>query len=454
MSTALQKEIVLDHFKDALWGTHGMRYVVLCGGAGSGKSHAICQKFTQMFLTMPDMVFAVVRATMPALRKSVYLGSPSIIEQLGKWGVKAYTWLNKTEATLTNPENGSVMYFIALDDKEKIKSMNINYIFIEEATELTLDKWRQLDTRMRRDNPLGPNQMFLAYNPISYNNWVVQTFDVKPSDDPIKQKTYMHFSNFLNNPYCKREDIESWLATARQSPEYYYTYIKGKPGVPRGLIYPNFTFTPADYWDNKVWSETPYYGIDWGFVDPMVLVEVRKHEDTYYVRCLYYYSEKTTDDLIQFMKAKNISRSARIYCDSAEPDRRNELIKSGFLAAMKAVKRVKATISHLKGLRIIIDSSGVTGELARNEAAGYTFQHNKEDMDKFIDEPEDGNDHFCQAVGYAIYTDDLKNSNVAVGSLAMTPTDGMEIDGFDDAMDVFDPSPMERGRIPLRTYPV
>lgn len=451
MAKIVQKETILEHFKEPLYGNHGKRYVVLCGGAGSGKSHAICQRFTELFLTRPDTVFAVVRATMPALRKSVYLGTPSIIEQLNKWGVKAYQWLNKTEARLENPENGSVMYFIALDDKEKIKSMNINYVFIEEATELTLDKWRQLDTRMRRDNPYGINQMFIAYNPISYNNWVVQTFDVKPEDDPIKKKTFMHFSNFVKNPFCRREDVETWLANAKQSPEYYYTYIKGKPGVPRGLIYPNFQFTPAEYWDDEVWNEQPFYGVDWGFVDPMVLVEIRKHNGAYYIRNLFYYTEKTTQELIAFMKSKNVSRSALIYCDSAEKDRRVELNRAGFLAAVKAVKKVNAIISFVKAQKVIVDSAGPLGELARVETAGYTFKHDKDDMDKFIDEPEDGNDHFCQAVGYGIYTDHLRSTSIAVGNLVMTPTDGMEVDGFDDAMDVFDARPVERGYSPLRT---
>ena len=159
------------------------------------------------------MAFAVVRSTMPALTRSVYLGDPSIYKTLSDWGIPINSWLNKTEATIRNPINGSVMYFIGLDDPEKIKSMNLNYVFIEEATEINADKWAQLNTRLRRYNPYGKNQMYIAYNPISYYNWVVQMFVANP-DPLIKEDSVVHFSNFTQNPYVSLENVRGWFARA------------------------------------------------------------------------------------------------------------------------------------------------------------------------------------------------------------------------------------------------
>lgn len=199
------------------------------------------------------MAFAVVRSTMPALTRSVYLGDPSIYKTLSDWGVPVNSWLNKTEATLRNPINGSVMYFIGLDDPEKIKSMNLNYIFIEEATEINADKWAQLNTRLRRYNPYGKNQMYIAYNPISYYNWVVQMFVANP-DPLIKEDSVVHFSNFTQNPFVSLENVRGWFARAQQDESYYRTYIVGMPGQPLGLIYPNIHFTPSSTWPEGVWD--------------------------------------------------------------------------------------------------------------------------------------------------------------------------------------------------------
>ena len=40
---------------------------------------------------------------MPALKRSVYLGDPSIIGMLSSWGVPTDKWLNKSDAMITNP---------------------------------------------------------------------------------------------------------------------------------------------------------------------------------------------------------------------------------------------------------------------------------------------------------------------------------------------------------------
>ncbi len=66
---------ILEHFKFLWDGTSDpYRFVVLQGGAGSGKSKSICQRLVYMFLTYADINIYIVRANMPALKRSVYLG--------------------------------------------------------------------------------------------------------------------------------------------------------------------------------------------------------------------------------------------------------------------------------------------------------------------------------------------------------------------------------------------
>lgn len=415
---------ILKHFRKELWEATE-RFVVLSGGAGSGKSYAICQRICYMFMSMEDIQFAVIRATMPALKKTVYMGDPSIVRMLSEWGIPMDIWLNKTDAVITNPHNKSQITFIGLADPERIKSANLNYIWIEEATELNVTKWRQLDTRMRRYNPYGPNQMYISYNPISYYNWAVQTFVMSPGG--LEDEIVVNFSNFKNNPYVNMRDVNSWLHSAEVDESYYRTYVTGEPGMPLGQVYPNIKFAPHQMWSNEVWMQRPYYGIDWGFIDPMVLVECRNYGGRVYIRCLYYKTRRDADDLIAFMKRHKIPLDSEIYCDPSSPERINRLVDAGYDGAMKAHRDINAGISHMRTKDIIASNSGSNGEMFTIEVAGYSYETDPDDSSKFIEKPEEGNEHILDASRYGVVTHD-RYSEFAVGPLDLPTVDDMLLD--------------------------
>lgn len=423
---------VLDHFK-FLWDQEELgncRYIVLQGGGGSGKSKAICQRLVYMFLTMPDIYIYVVRASMPDLTRSVYInGDPSIVKELSIWGFPVYEYLNKTERVIINPENGSRFGFIGLDDPEKIKSINANYVWIEEATELNIDKFTQLDIRMRRDNPIEGecNRMYLSYNPISYNNWVIRTFqtNVPPERERL---IYRSFSNFSQNPHVKLENMKSLLERAKTDKNLYQTYIIGIPGIPMGQIYTNIAFESWQSWPEEVWNCAPYYGIDWGFIDPTVIVECRDYKneggDSYtYIRCIYYETEKYTKQTLDFLDnyicpktGKHINKSAMFYYDYAEADRGAEMQSRGY-AVQRAFKNIAMGISHCQGQRIVLDDSGDYGQKACDEVQSYTWEKDPEDDSKYIDEPIDKDNHFCDSMRYALTTHHLRSGDVMVTTL-------------------------------------
>lgn len=442
-AVADSKNIVIqDQFKFMWDGTSDKyRYLVLQGGAGSGKSKAICQRLVYMFLEYPDINIYVVRASNPVLQRSVFMGKdPSIYEELNIWGCPAKEWLNMTRRTITNPSNGSMFTFVGLDDPEKIKSVNANYVWIEEATELNVDKFNQLNLRLRRDNPVEGkiNQMFISYNPISYNNWVIRTFQTNVLPERESQ-IYRSFTNFSQNKFVKLDSVKDWLTTAQTDYSFYQTYVLGIPGIPLGQIYRNITFQSSIEWSQEVWDTKPYYGIDWGFIDPMVLVEcrdVRKEsgEKWTYVRCLYYETEKHTSDLIAYMRQLGITSAYDIYYDNAEADRGNELLKAGF-SAHKAIKNIKAGISHVQGCKIVFDDSGKYGDMGAKEIVGYTWKKDPANQDKYIDEPIDENNHACDAMRYALFTRHMRDADAIVVGMDLNGKHGEGIDPF-----AFDPA--------------
>ena len=431
------ESVILETFREPLW-ENQKRFTVLQGGGGSGKSFSVCQYLCYLFMTYDDVIIAVIRESMPILKKTVYFGDPSIIRTLRDWNVPVDDWWNKTDTTIVNPHNKSEFRFIGLDSSEKIKSQNWNYCWLEEATELTLEKWSQCNTRMRRPNKHGPDRMIITYNPINIYNWVIQQFVVNPSPY-IKENTFVHFSNFLDNPFLPKEAIISMMDTAEKDENYYWTYVIGKPGIPVGQIYTNFKFSPRDGlyednpdggdpieiippWDKELENVEPYYGIDWGYVDPTVIVEVREYKGKYYVRNLFYEPKYTTNQIVEKLRELGVDSNHMIYCDSAEQDRITQLGQEGF-CPNNASKDIHAGITFLKGLDIVVDSTGKYGEIARNEVQGYMWDKDKDDPRILLDKPaKDQQDHFCLSGDSLITTSkgNIPIKDIKIGDYVLT----------------------------------
>lgn len=395
-------------------------------------SQAVCQRLCYLFMNYDDVIIAVVRESMPILKRSVYMGDPSIVRTLRGWNVPVDDWWNKTDGIITNPNNKSEFRFIGLDSAEKIKSQNWNYCWLEEATELSLEKWSQCNTRMRRPNKHGPDQMFISYNPISVFNWVIQLFVENPSKY-ILENSEVHFSNFLDNPFLPKEAIVSMFDTAEKDENYYWTYVVGKPGIPVGQIYPHIKFSYRDGiieegedgntitiqepWPKEVWEQKPYYAVDWGWVDPTVITEFREYDGKIWVINRFYEPEKTMSQIIEALKELGCNGDTMVYCDSAEKDRINELALAG-LCPTPATKSIHAGIMHVKSQDIVVDATGKYGEIARKEINAYSWAKDKEDPRILLDEPDPSTpNHFCDTLRYGIVTHNLRNTEFSVGTL-------------------------------------
>jgi len=108
------------------------RYVINVGGARSSKSYSIAQLFIEKLVNERGKKFLITRKTMPALRLTAY---KLIIDLLKEYGL--YGKCDHNKALNTIKINGNFLLFISIDDPEKIKSSEWNYIWMEEANEFT-----------------------------------------------------------------------------------------------------------------------------------------------------------------------------------------------------------------------------------------------------------------------------------------------------------------------------
>ncbi len=387
--------------------------VCLYGGAGSGKSEAICQELVDRFFEEDDIYILVVRKSGPSLTASTYEMILRIIRQYGYVeGVDFF--LNKTEKSIRTKNN--VMWFKALDDPEKIKSLNLNYVYLEEATEVKLTDFQQLTWRCRNHNKIGTNQVILSFNPVSPYHWtktsIVDKADIFERSDyehPAEDGTYpiitkrnsrnyyiaVQHSSYLDNPFV---DYGKTVEHYKENDDAMYQIY----GLGEFVQLSNLIYTKYDVVQSVPMEPPKAIGLDFGWHrTAMVGVWHDGKGMELTVKTLMYAEKITTKEIAEAIDALPSSWSGvTIYADSARPDQIEELQRLGYRVEASK-KDVKAGIDMVKRffLHITEDSEGLLKELA-------TYKW-KEKAGEVLDEPVKINDHACDALRYAVFSSDI-----------------------------------------------
>lgn len=191
-----------------------------------------------------------------------------VIPELLAAGQVAYYGGSSSEPAQYRYRNGSKVFIFGLDRPSKIMSMELDMVYVQEATELTESDWEFLTTRLR--NGVMPYQQLLAdCNPDVPQHWLKQRCD--------KDQARMVHTLHTDNPTLYRN------GSLTPAGEAYMRKLSSLTGVRRmrlekglwvaaeGLIY--------DGWDPAVhlidrfdipqeWDR--YWTIDFGYRNPFV----------------------------------------------------------------------------------------------------------------------------------------------------------------------------------------
>ena len=202
------------------------RYLVFYGGAGSGKSYFIAERYIYKLLKSKRFNLLVIRATGKSNRDSTFALFKQVI---GKWKLSKHFKINESDLRIKCLLNGNEIIFSGLDDVEKLKSVTFSKgeltdIWIEEASEIQEPDFNQLDVRLRGKGT--KKQIVISFNPIDINHWLKKRFfDRKDDNIEIFHSTYKD-NDFLDEDYKRL--LESYKET---DPYYYDVYCLGQWGV-------------------------------------------------------------------------------------------------------------------------------------------------------------------------------------------------------------------------------
>jgi phage terminase large subunit len=354
--------------------------IIVYGGAGSGKSYTVAQfLLIEKLLSNRNKRLLITRKYNPSLKVTTWQLVHEILNELEVPYVE-----NKSEQVLQLPRRNEI-YFRGLDDAEKIKSSEFNYVWMEEATEFDYEDYLQLKLRLRRSTN-SVNQMFLTFNPVA--GWTQKQFFEQESDDVA----ILH-STYIDNPFLDVEYTKMLEYLKEQDETYYQIYTLGQFAILKNKIYSNY----------KVVSKLPekfdeiVYGLDFGYNNPTACLKIGIKDDDIYILDELYETHLTNEDLIEKLKNFVDNRYDEIYSDT-EPDRIKEIERAGFniRAAKKAKQKVANGIDLLKRKKIYIHETCAN---TIKEIQSYKWKEKKDG--EILDEPVKFNDHAMDAMRYA-----------------------------------------------------
>lgn len=370
------------------------KIVLNIGGARSGKSYAMAQLLIMKALNYPGLNIGIARKTMPALKMTARRLVLDLLKQYGLYQTSAF---NKTENYYQL--NKSRLQFFSLDDPEKIKSTEFNYLWLEEATDFTYQDYLVLLTRLSAPTEEGlKNQIFLTLNPTDINCWIAK-YLLNQKDVCLIKSTYK------DNKFLSKDYIETLLSLKDYNKQAYKIFALGEWGSSETLIYANWQMTeqaPNSY-------DEIFWGLDFGFNNPTALVKIFVKDKIYFIEEKLYKTHLTNTLLIEELKTiiPEQERSQIIYADSAEPDRIAEISAAGF-NIKPALKSVLDGIMFVKScaLNIIKVSPNLTKEIQ-----SYSWKTTLNGQ--LTEDPIKYNDHALDALRYALYTHKTSQGHVA-----------------------------------------
>jgi phage terminase large subunit len=373
MGNKVKTTIVFEHILEAE--RQGKKLVVAQGGSRSGKTVNILIYWIQKLLQEPNKTLSIFRKTLPSLKNSVL---KDLVDVLEMFDIYDHSKWHKQEGWYELP-NGSIINWGSCDEPQKLRGSKRDYLYCNEANELSLEDWRQLIMRTE-------GMVALDLNPSEISCWV---YELEQRDDCYYFKT-----TWRDNPFIPQSLIDEIERLRETDENYYRIYSLGERGIPTTLVFNKWNMTDEVPRDCKLLGR----GMDFGFNAATTLIEVYQRNDELYLNELMYVRNLTMGDIIYRMNELKVEKTDAIWCDSALPQNIEDLKKNGRYNAKPVDKKsILSGIDKIKRHKVFITNNSPN---ILKEFQSYKWKVDKDG--KLLDSPVDDMNHTIDAVRYVL----------------------------------------------------
>ena len=351
------------------------KIVVNQGGTRSGKTYSLLQLLIVKAFENKGKVFTIVRKSLPSLKMTAYRDFFEILNNLD-----LYSETDHNKSDYTYNLNGNLFEFVSLDQPQKKRGARRDFLFCNEANELSWEDFFQLLVRTT-------DKIWLDYNPSDSFHWIYDKLLIR-DDVSYIQTTYK------DNPFLEQTIVDEIERLQGTDDDYWRIYGLGERGLSRATV---FQFEMADDPKGKLVS----FGLDFGFTnDPTALVQVYKDGNDLYIHEMMYHTQLTNSDIGEKFAELGLTRYDEIWADSAEPKSIEELHRMGWniKPTAKGADSIMAGIDILKRHKIYLTKGS---DNAVREFQNYKWQEDKNG--NLLNKPIDKFNHAIDAVRYATF---------------------------------------------------
>lgn len=349
------------------------RVNVFQGSSRASKTFNILIYFVFKLLQEENKVLSVVRKTLPALKGSVLRDLKEVLDMFGVYDSE------KWHTSSGYFELGSnIIEWFSIDDETKLRGRKRDYLFINEATEVSYDEYIQLILRTG-------DMIVMDLNPSLWKSWI---YDLEGKPD-VKY----NYITYLDNPFLPQVQIDEIEKLKERDPNLWRIFGLGLKGIPTKMVFTH----QQPYYDLPQGAKLLGYGIDWGYSDPSTLVGVWKMDESIFCKELLYMRNATIPDFIYRIKDLGLNLNDDFIADSANPQAIEELRRNGINC--KPVK--KQSILH--GIDLIKRSNFYIHAESKNlneELLSYSWKTDKNGNN--LDEPIDESNHIIDGIRYVL----------------------------------------------------
>lgn len=278
------------------------------GGTSAGKTFGVLPILIDICAKNPLTETSIVAESIPHLKRGAMKDFKKIMVKTGRWNSNGW---NATDFIYTFI-NGSQIEFFSADNDSKLRGARRDYLYMNEANNMTFHAYTELASRTK----LG---VYLDWNPV--NEFWFHT-DLKNDND-----VDFIIVNYLDNEACPESALNFILKAKEKSltstywDNWYKVYGLGEIGSLEGVIFNNWKLIDTIPKEARLLG----YGLDFGYTnDPTAITEIYLYNGQRIVNEICYQKGLSNSQI-----AKYITTKEPCYCDSSEPKSIAELKAHG-----------------------------------------------------------------------------------------------------------------------------
>lgn len=354
----------------------GARYIVNQGGTSSSKTYSVLQLLIIIACRKPGQLISVVSESLPHLKRGAMRDFISILKNEGLYSES----LHNKSANQFAVGGSIIQFFQAGQGGAPLRGSRRDYLFINEANNITYEAYMELMIRTRKVT-------FIDFNPVSAF-WAHEHILTNPDPNVV----------FIKSTYRDNDQLDPGIRAAiearkEKDPNWWKVYGEGEVGKMEGVILHNW-----DMVESIPDTARRCVGIDFGFSnDPTAVIDIRLSDGELYWDERLYQTGVTTAALVQFIKSDPDLARAVLVCDSAEP----KTIAEMNLAGLRAVPADKGPDSVRNGIDSLLQRKLHITKRSTNlikEARNYRWKTDRDG--KAMNVPIDLWDHGIDAARY------------------------------------------------------